>query len=111
MQNKLPENINEIEPLISIFKSHIYKCFPDISYRLFLFGSYARGAQQEESDIDLLLVFNEISPDIEKTVFEIKSELTYECDKYFSVITDTQKHFDETETPLYYNIKKEGVEL
>ena len=111
MEKQLPENLNEIKPFLSEFKNHIYNHFPDTGCRLFLFGSYVRGEQYAESDIDLLLLFNELSPEIEKTIFEIKADLTYEYDKYFSVITDTQKHFDETETPLYYNIKKEGIEL
>lgn len=111
MQKYFPENISDIAPLLSIFKSRIYEHFPDTDYKLFLFGSYARGEQYADSDIDLLLLFNELSPDVEKTIFEIKSELTYEHEKYFSVITDTWQHYENAQTPLYYNIKKEGVEL
>lgn len=111
MQKSLPENFKEIKPLLYMFKSRIYKHLPNTTYKLLLFGSYARGEQYDESDIDLLLLFNKLSPDIEKVIFEIKSELTYEYEKYFSVITDTLQHYENCQNPLYYNIKKEGVEL
>ena len=111
MLNQLPPLTEEIKPLLSVFKNRINKNFPDTDFKIVLFGSYARGEQYEESDIDILLLFKEISSEKEKKIFEIKSELTYEHEKYFSVITEEHKQFEKANTPLYHTIKKEGVEI
>ena len=96
MKIQLPDKSQKISNLLAVFKNSVKMKFPDEENKMYLFGSYARGKFNDESDIDIIVLFKETSAEKENAIFDIKSELTYEYDKYFSVLTDTQIHFDKT---------------
>ena len=82
--------------------------------KIILFGSRARGEEQDNSDWDLLILLDK--PFIESTDFERIAyplcELGWEEGEQFSpklyTINDWKKR---SFTPFYKNIEKEGIEL
>jgi uncharacterized protein len=85
------------------------------SAKIILYGSYARGDANEESDIDLLILVDKDTLDYDGTM-KITSplyHLGYESDLMISPLVKTKNNWEEKYffTPLYYNIKKEGIEI
>ncbi len=76
-----------------------------------LYGSVARGDDTENSDIDILLVFenkgfkglSEI-----KATLDIQTQILFQWQEILSILPTTQKLFSTQNSPLYLNIKKEG---
>lgn len=79
-----------------------------------LYGSYARGKQTPESDVDIAL-FMTSQPDRRATEEMIsciaKREL--ECGRVLSVVDIQKSQFEKWKNslPFYMNIEKEGIEL
>ena len=79
-----------------------------------LYGSYARGTQTEESDIDIA-VFLTGKPSGKMTDAMIECVSSYElvCGKVLSVIDIDSAKFDQWKDvlPFYKNIRREGIVL
>lgn len=59
---------------------------------IYLFGSYATGNAKKESDVDLVLLFEQISKDKKNEVYDILSDLMYKHNIFIDVqIMDEQK--------------------
>ena len=79
-----------------------------------LFGSKARGDDTPESDVDVMIVVNEINPDIESQIDDIIFEVNLENDTFISAIIIGKKEIEEgpmSESPIYKIIQKEGIPL
>jgi len=111
MKTQIPEKSQSIMPVLQRFKTDLQKMYGDRFQKLILYGSYARGKQHSESDIDLLLILNNMS----STSFEVNytNDLTVnyllDYELYFSVMPTTAEKFETMQNPLYHNIKREGI--
>ena len=82
--------------------------------RVLMYGSYARGEQNEFSDIDIVAIVRGERRELQeqlKTVWDISSDLELE---YETIVSPTVIPFDEFElyrddVPYYRNIANEGV--
>lgn len=104
-------NYDTIQPLLAAFKQQAQQLYQDRLAGIYLFGSYARGEANEDSDIDLLVVLNDetISPFQEIEVMgDMAYQLSLDYDALISVVPATQKRFEQTASPLYINVKREG---
>ena len=80
----ISENIKELN-------SRIKAKYPDFRGS-YLFGSYARGDFHKDSDIDIVLLFDEKHDyDEEKNIFGLIGDLDYKCDFILMPITYTMK--------------------
>ena len=69
--------------------------------KIILFGSYAYGTPNEESDIDLFLMTDESKENIEaKALFSLR-ELTRKYRVGFDIVSDTTKSVLERKEPFY----------
>lgn len=81
---------------------------------LILFGSYARGEQKDDSDMDLLLVVDKQNDKMESVVSEAVLDVLFETGVYLSVKTISLKEFSRIrrlKTPFYNNLSRDGIEL
>lgn len=85
--------------------------------KIILYGSYARGEQTEDSDIDLMILTtledSEEIRQIEYKLFESAFEIEFESMLNFSIIVKNENHFNYwiPTLPFYSNINNEGVLL
>lgn len=95
----------------------IYKdIYAESLIKVILYGSYARGDYDNESDIDIAAIVQgerEIIQKQLKQVWEVSSELEL---KYETIISPTAIPYEEFEKykedlPYYRNIGKEGIEV
>ncbi len=78
---------------------------------MILYGSVARGNDTEDSDIDLLLVFeNEGFKGLSeiKAAADIQTEILLKWAEILSILPTTRQLYTYQNSPLYLNIKKEG---
>ncbi len=99
--------------ILEEIKQRVMQNEPDA--KVILYGSYARGDANEDSDIDLLILVDKIQMN-----YEDKMQITnplyslgIEKGHIISPLVKTTKDWEEKYyfTPLYYNIKAEGLEI
>ena len=82
---------------------------------IFLYGSYARGDANNDSDIDLLILVDRdtINSREKIGITDPLFSLGFETGYIFSPLVQTKNNWEAKYyfTPLYNNIKKEGKEI
>jgi predicted nucleotidyltransferase len=107
----------KIEPLINDFIKELEMVLGQNLSKVILYGSYARGDQRENSDIDLMILTSLDNDDeirsIEKVLYDVSFEYEMEHLINISVIVDNEKHFYDwvNDLPFYRNVEQEGVVL
>lgn len=79
-----------------------------------LYGSYARGTQTKESDVDIALILQERpSSEVTNSMIECVASYELESGKVLSVIDIDHKKYNQWKNslPFYKNIQKEGIVL
>ena len=90
--------------------------FDDKLDAVLLYGSYARGEQTSESDIDIMILANvprESLSSYKKPFIRLTSELGLEHDVVVTVtVKDTETFYRYLEAvPFYSNVKREGIKI
>ena len=90
--------------------------FGDSLENVLLYGSYARGEQDAESDVDILAVVNlpaETLDGYENAVLDLSFEVGLRYDALFSVLlqdADTFRKYNRV-MPFFVNVLREGISL
>lgn len=103
----------KIEKVVREFKTELEQLYGDNLVSVILYGSQARGDAKRDSDIDVLVVLNEMnSPflEIDKMV-DIIHEHLLKDNELIQVIPTSISKFNNDWNPLYINVKKEGLML
>lgn len=77
-----------------------------------IFGSRARGDFDKESDIDVVIVLNEVNWAIEKDIYELCFYASLKYDILISPIIYSKREIDDKftkATPFFRTIEKEGI--
>ncbi|HBY21393.1 MAG: hypothetical protein A2Y24_00420 [Clostridiales bacterium GWE2_32_10] len=102
----------EIQQMLEELKEEVLKIAGSDVKKIILFGSYARGDYEEESDIDvMILVGSDNSKKYDNEIVDTQTDL---CIKYGKVVMPlfySYQYYKEKENsmPLYINVKNEGV--
>ena len=95
--------LNElVEGILAIFNTQVI--------RIVLYGSYARGTNTSESDVDVALLLNgNLNESTEDKLSDLIVDLNLKYDKVFSVIDIDYAVFKKWEkvTPFYKNVSHE----
>ncbi|MCX6162068.1 MAG: nucleotidyltransferase domain-containing protein [Ignavibacteriae bacterium] len=109
----MPEKTKKISEQLVM---HLKEIFQSELYKIILFGSYARGDYDSDSDIDIMVLLNSGKRNL--TVFDtvIASLISDYCINYdvlFTIILRERQQFDEYSDvlPFYKNVLKEGIIL
>lgn len=80
---------------------------------IILFGSRARGDSRKDSDWDFLILLNEeVSERLKREIRDRLFEVELATEEVISTIIENKQNWLRHQiTPLYQNIKKEGVEV
>ena len=103
-----------VQQIAQEYKTILRDIYGDDLAELILYGSYARGDQHEESDVDFAIVFRnpEIRPSAELfTTSPIASRLSL---KYGLIISSLPVLLYKKQTSMqgvYQNIRKEGISI
>ena len=79
---------------------------------ILVYGSKARGDDSPDSDIDVMIVLDDYTPQIEMTIDEMVYDINLDHDCLISVVIFGRRELEEgpmAESPLYKRILAEGV--
>ncbi len=109
---------NDIQEIINDFTIKIRKLLGNSLKQIVLYGSYARGDFNENSDIDIMILIDMEDKELEN-YYEKIVEIAYdiESEQNFKIhLSPIVKNIDKFNywldtVPFYMNVKKEGVLL
>lgn len=105
---------SELQTVLEKVKNASAHLYGDKLNKIILYGSYARGDNTDESDIDIMIVLNCEIDEIKrlrKSTIEMASDISLEQEVLLSVLLRDKKYFEDNLDflPFYRNIVKEGV--
>lgn len=107
---------SELQTVLKDVKTVSEQLYGTMLNRIILYGSYARGDNTDESDIDIMIVLNcdaEKIRSLRKPTAEMASDISLEQGVFLSILLRDRKHFEENLDflPFYQNIVKEGITI
>lgn len=107
---------NTISNIIYGFSVQLRRLLGNDLSKVILYGSYARGDFQENSDVDVMVLVK-ISPEkiekIEGVIFDLAFNIEMEHGIHISPIIKNEDQFEYwvDVLPFYRNVRNEGVEI
>jgi uncharacterized protein len=100
---------SEVEKRLSVL-------FGNSLVKVIIYGSYAEGGYDEQSDIDILALVTENDEDIENKrdgITDIVAEVSTKYNIFVSIIVKNEKLFYERAeyVPFYMNVARQGIEI
>jgi len=108
MNSKVPVDIRK---LMKELKEGLVLIYKDQLKDLYLYGSYARGVAQSDSDIDVMIVldnYESYGQEIDRTG-ELISKLSLDYGISISRVIMKELQWKNSDTPLLRNIRIDGV--
>ncbi|MBM3178936.1 MAG: nucleotidyltransferase domain-containing protein [Chloroflexi bacterium] len=106
----MPEDIRKI---LKKFKQRLKRLYGERLTAMYLFGSYARGDNEDGSDLDILVVLNTFrfhSSEISRTA-DLVSDLSLDYLITVSPMFIRERDWRLGKKPLLRNVKNEGIKL
>jgi predicted nucleotidyltransferase len=100
-----------IHRLLLQLKEGLRQIYADNLSAVYLFGSYARGEEDLESDVDVVVVLNRFEhygAEVNRTS-ELTAKLSLEYGVSISKVFFNQKDWKEAQTPFLANVREEAV--
>ena len=79
-------------------------------HAVYLFGSYAKGTQREDSDIDIAVITDDIKTDKfdeEVNLMQLRNDIDYRIEPHIITISD----YENDETPFVVEVKNTGIKV
>ena len=104
-------SINEIESTLRRIKEHLNSVYGDKIKRAMVYGSFAKGEANEESDVDIaVVVADELNPNnVENSLDSLLFQILMEKSELITVLVIPESKFNTYNSPLILNIEEEGV--
>jgi predicted nucleotidyltransferase len=102
---------NKIKKITKELKQKLSKLYGDRLEKLIVYGSYARGQQTENSDIDIAVVLNgKISKSYEiSRMIGVITDLNLEHSVLISVYPVSSGDYSTVNSPLMMNLRRDGI--
>lgn len=101
----------KLDQLLIELKTGLFRLYRNQLAEVYLYGSYARGEQDSESDLDILIVltnYERYSAEIDRTA-ALVSSISLKYGVSISTVFLNMQEWGESDTPLLRNIRVEGV--
>jgi len=101
----------KIDSIIEEFKRRLSELYGDRLKRVVLYGSWARGEANDDSDIDIAVVLEgKVSPcrEIDRMI-DIITDLNLEHGVLLSVYPVSEEDYLSANRPLLMNVRREGI--
>lgn len=107
---------NELDLILKAISKAYHEVYKTKLVSIILYGSYARGDYQKDSDVDIVAIVKgnreELQSELKK-IWDVSSDLELE---YGTIVSPTVIPYEEFEKykddlPYYRNIQKEGVKV
>lgn len=113
--SKLPEHLSLNEKdAITAFANYLLEEMAGNLAHIYLFGSKARGNFQPDSDIDLLIIVHQLSPDVRWLIRATAADYSLQYDVLLNTHILDQKRWQaivQYEDTLWREVKRDGVPI
>jgi uncharacterized protein (DUF433 family) len=101
----------ELKTILSEVKQELKKLYKDDLIDIILYGSYARGDYNENSDVDLLVVLKSIETAGKETdkIVDAIYDISLKYNTLISVVPVSFDDYKSINSPLLLNVRQEGV--
>lgn len=113
MKMKQLLSINDLRPVLHALKQYLQTQYKERLSEVVLFGSYARQQATVNSDVDVLIVLEGVvnsSAEINRTS-DFIAQLCLEHDLVISRFFLPKSRYQNENSPLLRNIRKEGISI
>lgn len=105
---------SQLKTVLKEVKNASERLYGDSLSKIILYGSYARGDNTEESDIDIMIILDCNEEEIRRfrnQTAEMASDISLEQEVFLSVLLRDKQHFENylDVLPFYKNIEREGI--
>ena len=105
-----------LREILTKLKDEAVKVYGSKLKELILYGSYARGDNDDESDIDVMLILDipiETELEYSRLITDAVVDLNLEFDVVISSLIESKEKYDKFKdiNPLFINIEKEGIKI
>jgi uncharacterized protein len=112
--NKIEFKNDQIKQILINTENRLENILTNKLIRIILYGSYARGTSDAESDIDIIALTSLEDEEIAQyrdKITDLSAELSFESGLFISILVKNyQKFYDYIEyVPFYNAIAKEGI--
>jgi len=109
----MPEKVDNI---VHKFAKQVRGIYGNSLKKVLVYGSYARGDYQENSDVDIMILVDVDDDEIKKrfnTVCDLAYEYELEYGIVISALVKNEEHFTKwsKSLPFYQNVMREGVTI
>ncbi len=104
----------KIKDLLHSAEIELRKIFNDKLKKIILFGSYSRGDNGKESDVDVMVLIDDPNPNrYENEVLDVEVDLSLEYDMVLTLFLENENKYIEGRIykPFFKEIEKEGIEI
>ena len=107
------ESIKEIEPLLFKIRACLKRIYGERLVAVILYGSFANGKANENSDIDIAVALKGSVDEAEEIskIHDAVYHLALEYCQLISIYPLSEEELGDEEWPLHYHIKNEGVKI
>jgi predicted nucleotidyltransferase len=108
-----PGSVKEIKPLLSAVRSCLKRIYGKRLAAAILYGSFANGKANEDSDIDIAVVLKGSVNKLEEIskIHDAIYSLSLEYGQLISIYPLSEEELEDVEWPLHYHIKNRGVKV
>lgn len=105
------DDMRDIQPILRELKARLRELYDERLRGVYLFGSYARGEAQDDSDVDVAIVLDdfEYTSDPISEMSAIAAELSLKNECVLSLIPIREGDLREREDSFLTNVRREGV--
>lgn len=103
----------KIRRLVNKIKENLIRKYGKKIKKVILYGSYARGENTRESDVDILVLIDDSlkTSEVRKSISGLLLNILLKEEEFISVIVLPENFFNSYNYPFLLNVKKEGVLL
>ncbi|MBW1971790.1 MAG: nucleotidyltransferase domain-containing protein [Deltaproteobacteria bacterium] len=104
---------NHIDNILKELKNKLKKLYGEKLAGIILYGSYAKGKANHDSDIDIAIILHgKVYPGIEiDRINDLIYELNLKYNTLISIYPVSENSFNKIKSPLILNIHKEGINV
>ena len=101
----------KIKAILEEFKQAIKRLYKNRLKNIILYGSFARGEERKESDIDLLIIIKgHINPFKEiKKIVDVTYDIGLNHNTLLSVYPISEERYSSLSTTFLSNVKEDGI--
>ncbi|MCD7817448.1 MAG: nucleotidyltransferase domain-containing protein [Lachnospiraceae bacterium] len=105
---------NELKTVLGRVKEESIQIYGNKLDKIILYGSYARGDNTDESDIDIMILLDCDKEEVEnlrEKTYEMANDISLDEDVFLSILLRDKKNFEENQDflPFYRNVVREGI--